>query len=169
MKKTPFTGFRFYECSITGPEYRGFILSEIGIREFETLASEYARKARKYSPGELAGIIKKKGHQAEYIDPVDVDFVELKKGKMPKDSPGKALDKYYVYSVIVDEYEHPEEHPLDWRGLLATDAGVKEFAGLMKEYALNYRSRSRDDIEAYLAGKGHFAVWLKGKLVFLKI
>lgn len=169
MKKTPFTGFRFYECSVTGPAYRGFILSDIGISEFDRTANKYARKTKKYSPGELAGIIKKKGHRAEFIDPVEVDFAELKKGRMPSGPPGKALVEYYVYSIIVDEYKHPEEHPLDWQGLLATDVGIKEFAGLMKEYALNYRSRSRGDIEAFLVGKGHFAVWIKGRLVFLKV
>ena len=169
MKKNPFTGQRFFECSITGPKYGGYILSDVSVGGFVTIANDYARKAKKFSVAELAGIIRKHGRRAEVINPMEVDFVELKKGKTSVSAQHGALERYFVYSVVVDGKEQLGEHALDWQGLLATDAGAKEFQEMMLRFARNHVSRSRGDIAAYLEGHGHYACWLNGKLVFLKV
>ncbi len=167
MATNPFKGKRVYDCSITGPGYEGNILSDLLIGEFENIANELIQNG-KYNTGAMIKAILEKGRFAEEVKPLWVDFFELKEGKTTRKKAGRVLGRFRVYSILVDEYKDHDKHALDWRGLIAADIPENTFQDLMRYYALNYHSRTRSDMEAYLQGKGHEAYCLTGRLLFLK-
>lgn len=167
MATNPFKGKRLYDVSITGPGYEGNILSDLLIGEFEKIANDLSQD-KKYNTAAMVKAILEKGRYAEEVKPLWVDFFELKEGKTTRKKASRVLDRFRVYSILVDEYTDHNKHAMDWRGLIAADIPETTFQDLLRYYALNYKSRTRGDIEAYLQGKGHEAYFLTGRLLFLK-